>query len=326
MSALLAMIAVGIAALGLVAGSRAILAGGWNRQRFLHGLCIAIAGSVVAYGLVFLAIHGSVGLGVIAGVLVVGAGSLTLRLAHQSRQRLERPTNPVAGVGSGIPAALCGLAIALIAGATVLGLLADSSATEALTSGWAVNAASGEIEDSPHIAAPTGSAQIDGGDFLRGCDLSRERTCRFDSPPKEMVVHRGDTLQFLMLLHNSGWTPVPYAKFFVDAGPRLEVKPPGIGVALTIAWPVKGDLSEAERLFAYPVKVRLATPAPHGFHLRYIRGSTILQRRNHSVIARLPDGLFSPLGLALTNIGALKGCFDCNDQYDRFVGFKMRVE
>jgi hypothetical protein len=307
----------------LAVEARVVLAGGWNGKRFQHGLYIAMASGAIAYGLIFLASHGSPALDIIAGLIVTGAGGFNLYAAHSARQLTEAATGRF---GAGIAALLSIVAVALGIGSAVAEAPHGSSASGATGAGIAVNAASGKVERSPHIAAPTGSADIDGGTILHGCDLSRERTCQFDSPYKELVVQKGDILLFQMLLHNSGWTPVPYAKFFVVAGPRLEVKPPGVGVALTIAWPSKGDPTEAERPLVSPVKVRLATPTRYGFHLHYIRGSTILERRNHSVIARLPDGLFSPLGLALTNIGALKGCFDCNDQYDRFVGFKMRVE
>jgi hypothetical protein len=191
--------------------------------------------------------------------------------------------------------------------------------------GFAVNAISGELETSPAVVAPTHSAYIDGGDILRVCNLSIEADCSFNSPPRQMVVHGGDLLLFKALLHNSGWRPVPYAKLFVAAGPQLGVKPPRIGVSLEIAWPLTNDLDAAERPEIQPV---VLNPSHSDLNpsLHYVHGSTALVDLHDRLIARLPDGIIGPVGIALTEIGAPKSCFECDRRYIRFVSFRARVD
>jgi hypothetical protein len=208
----------------------------------------------------------------------------------------------------------------------VLALVKSAPVGATTGAGVAVNAVSGKLERSPAILAPEDGAFVDGGDILRGCDLSREPECRFDHPPNALVVHQGDIVQFLVLLHDSGWRAVPYIKLSVNTGARIGVKPPGIGVSMEVAWPRANNSDEAERYDATTVVVKSPASSRYRPHLRYIRGSTVLQRRNHRVLAHLPDGITGPIGLALTNVGPPRQCFDCNDQYDRFVAFKVRAE
>jgi hypothetical protein len=263
----------------------------------------------------------------IVGIITVGAGGRILYLVSKARSHNEPSSLPTLATRfpHSVPALIIA-SIALVIAAGIASITHRSPEKAAASSaGIAVNAISGHMEKSPSIRSPTNGAYIDGGDILRVCNLSTQAPCTFDSPPREMVVHKGDLLFFKALLHDSGWRAVPYAKFFVEAGPRLGIKSPRVGVQLEIAWPLTNDLNTAERPDIEPVVLRSAAShfAPY---LHYVPRSTALLGVQNRLIAHLPDGIFGPTGIALTEIGPPKSCFECNQQYVRFIGFKARVD
>jgi hypothetical protein len=317
------LFALATASLGLSLGAQAVLSG-----RQTHGwrllLLVWIPLCAIPYCLLLLAVESAKGAAWAAGLITLAVGGRILYLASQARLGRSLPRNATAS--SRLAAAMLAIAIILGSGAGVTRLNRHSSANAAAVSavGSAVNAISGEVEDNPAIAAPTNAAYIDGGDDLRVCNLSTEPQCVFRSPPRPMIVHNDDVLWFKILLHNSGWRPVPYAKFFVEAGPHIGVKLPGIGVSLEIAWPRTNSLNEAERPDITVVALRPymsgVTPSLH-----YISGSTVLEGLHDQLITRLPDGIMGPAGIALTDIGAPASCFECNMQYVRFIAFRARA-
>jgi hypothetical protein len=206
-------------------------------------------------------------------------------------------------------------------------LTADESAREVPLVNSAVNAISGAVEAHPTIKAPTHAAYIDAGTIFRACNLVTESQCTFPAPPAKLPVHDGDILLLKAMLHNSGWRPLPYAKFFVTAatyGEQFGLKPSEMSVGLLVAWPLSNSLDDAERPAIDGIVLKLPTPAA-GSNLDYVPGSTVLLGLNDRLIARLPDGIMSPAGIALTEIGAPASCFQCNSEYVRFISFKVRV-
>ncbi len=190
--------------------------------------------------------------------------------------------------------------------------------------GSVIDATTGQVVK--HVSSRTTPqfVQVSGGNIFHACDRTIHPNC--GTIGKEGVplrVHLGDIVEFSISLFNPNNIPVPYLHMYAytygsGAGP-------GDWIAMSIKWPIQVQFGHHMRSPPpiNPVEVIYPHTAPFPA-LTYIPWSTVLLRTHHRLLAHLPDGIMEG-GIALTNVGPPVSCSYCEQEYQRFVNFKMRV-
>jgi hypothetical protein len=268
-----------------------------------------------------------VNLAVTAAVLAWLAGTIGFFLSFP---RWVSVTAVAVAVGAGIaqagdfrrrPTLTVAAVVLVIGGAAYLTEHFDSgeSARAIPPPGTVIDAQTGRVATNIQHITPQ-NAQIDGGSIFRACDRTTEHPCKWNSDERSIEVHKGDLIEFGILLHNGGDPAVPYL--------RLTVERWGGGMT-----PERQNLMSAildlqyHSGIAHGVEARAEFIAPgrRGFtDLNYVPSSTVLLTGKHRFVAQLPDGIMDN-GIALANVGSPASCYYCDMRYTRFVFFKARV-
>lgn len=244
------------------------------------------------------------------------------------RTQITPPTTEVPRTRRRV-AILTATGIAVIAAAVVIATVTGGSDHHGVPSnGSVVDAATGKTYPSgssaPKPSVPSG--QVEAGRILWACASSTSKPCLFDAHKTEISARRGSSVGFLLRLHNPAPPRVSLLRVSMSATPS----PGTLRVSALLEWPtIRGanhaltfDFGNATTKIRVPKGVRRLVYAP---------GSTLLLSPAvegggpGKVLARLPDGIFSPGGIKLMNVGPPRGCWDCDLEYTRYVEFSARL-
>jgi hypothetical protein len=264
--------------------------------------------------------------------LAVERGSATARSASDAMDAShpKRAPSPwwVWFAGRTRTAGLGVLLIVVVAGvAAVLATSSGGGPTPARP--MAVDAETGKLVPEPRTKPPEiGTAQLGGGQALYVCDLTTQRPCPNGLTKPPVSVHFGDLIQLSVLLHNGFEQPLPVFRVYMDFAAARSYP---ISASVLLRWPqtspancVGSSCGDEASVFSTPVT--FAVPGVRtGAFLRYVRGSTELKSQTRK-IADLPDGITSYPGLLMANLGVPSSvCFDCRQDFTRWVSVKARV-
>ncbi len=190
--------------------------------------------------------------------------------------------------------------------------------------GWAVNAQTGK--PSPPSTLPKrfgpNSGQIAGGNVFWSC-VATTKPCSIPKRGEPTIAKAGDQLLLRLRLHNPSDEPLAEARIWI----ATQTGSDSISLTANLEWPT----TTPDRIDSNGAKttIRFRDGKPHG--LEYLPRSAMLYDSSQEagpegrMIARLPEGLLSYGGVVLTNVGAPRGCWDCDLAYIRYIDFSMRV-
>jgi hypothetical protein len=226
-------------------------------------------------------------------------------------------------------AALAGLSVCVsIVVVSVLGAGGQKGLNPASAGSIAVDAETGKLVPPPRTKPPEiGIAGLEGGSALFVCDLTTQHPCP-TKPESPLTVRVGDLIELSLLLRNNFEQPLPLFRVYIGLASARNYP---ISVSALLRWPqitppncVGCSGGDEGSVVSETVNVAVSG-ASEGATLRYVQGSTTLESETQ-VISRLPDGVTSYPGLLMANLGVPSSvCFDCRQDFVRYVTVKVRV-
>jgi hypothetical protein len=191
--------------------------------------------------------------------------------------------------------------------------------------GSVVNAATGKVSPpgSLHGRPALSGGQIENGPILRACVLTAAG-CKYPKGGQPTIAKVGDTLRFRLRVFDPNREGLSELKVSVWTSSVRNPNP----VVVILEWPRGLANGTGIESIAPSTTIRFADGKSHG--LRYVAGSSGLYAPSSHTsegpsLARLPDGLFSSGGITLTEVGAPRGCWDCELAYVRYIDFSQQV-
>lgn len=221
-----------------------------------------------------------------------------------------------------LPLLPLGVLVLVAAGVAVGWQLATSDAGAGVPPpGSVVNAQSGEVLPPQPPIQPdemNPGSQIEGGDIFRICIPAAEPSCPYDLGEKAIYARRSDMIRFKLRLHEPAGASINFLKIVAGDSPTKQ----GMEVHVFLEWPTVKSADDTFTSIHAAAKLRIPAGGVH--ELEYVPGSSTLSDAVGDRLARLPDGIMDNY-ILLKNIGAPKGCWDCDLDYVRFVEFTARV-
>jgi hypothetical protein len=224
--------------------------------------------------------------------------------------------------------ALAGMAtlIIVVASAAALGAFSAGGRADTLpTPGSVIDASTGKVSppgsSSAHVAGTT-SQLLEAGAYL--C-VTHQGVCVSRSAMDRRGVAKG-ILHLRLALFGQGNAPIPAITLHAHKRTRIT----GTDVSVTTTWREASSASASPKNASISSDILVRFADLSNFYLKYIPGTTYLSRNSQGgsdrLITRLPDGLFSPAGITLSDLPVSPpGCYDCYQSVVRLIDFSMDV-
>jgi hypothetical protein len=189
--------------------------------------------------------------------------------------------------------------------------------------------------DTPTVSLGTAPKHSRGGPNLHEDEMSSilldactpASGCRTGSGKQPVIARPEDPVSFRLHIYESYREPIKTIKLLASMTAHGDL----VEVSISAEWTIPLPLGALEsRTVVARVRIDGATPK-YLPSLKYLVGTTQLYARlagntTEEVLARsLPDGLFTPSGLTLKEVGAQRTCYGCTPVEAGSIHFEMRA-